>query len=71
MSDIKVDLEEARQVFILLERLQDFMHQPMNYDSQEKIEAFVASLYPDVSDAYYEKVWNWLPMEVQREMEER
>jgi hypothetical protein len=71
MSDIKVSLEEAKELFMLLEKLQDFMHQPMNYDSQEKFEAFVSSIYPEVSDAYYKKVWNWLPKEVQREIEER
>lgn len=71
MSDIKVDLEEVKQVFVLLEKLQDFMHQPMNYDSLEKIQEFVTSIYPELSDAYYRKVWDWLPIEVQKELEER
>ncbi len=71
MSDIKVNLEEAKEVFMLLEKLQDFMHQPMNYDSPEKLKAFVASVYPEVSDAYYKKVWNWLPKTAQKELEDR
>ena len=71
MSNIEIDLEEAKEVFFLLERLQGFLHQPMNFDSSEKIQDFASSIYPEIADAYYKKVWNWLPKDVQKEIEEK
>lgn len=71
MSKIEIDLEEAKEVFLLFERLQEFLHQPMNYDSGEKLEEFVCSIYPDIADAYYKTIWNWLPRDIQKEIEER
>jgi uncharacterized protein YeeX (DUF496 family) len=71
MSKIEIQLEEAKEVFLLLEKLQDFMHQPMNCESKEDFVKFIKSVYPEVRKSYYETVWNWLPEQVQQEIEER
>lgn len=69
---IKVDKEEVVQIFLLLEKLNAFFHQPLNYENDEDIKAFIqGDIYPMISEAYYEIVWNWLPPEIQQEMEER
>ncbi len=69
MSKITVDPEEVEELFDLLEKLNNFFHQSMNFDSQEKVEAFATQIYPEISKAYYETVWEWLPQEVKQEIE--
>lgn len=71
MSTVQVELAEVKEIFLLLEKLQDFMHQPMNFETQDHFQEFVYSVYPEVKDAYYNKVWGWLPEEAQKEIEER
>ena len=48
MTDIKIQLEQAEEVFLLLEKLNKYFHQPLNYNSQEKIEEFASSIYPEI-----------------------
>ena len=71
MAEIQVDLEEAKEVFLLLEKLNDFLHQPMNYETKEQFESFADAIYPDIRKAYYKTVWNWLPKKDQTEIENR
>lgn len=71
MNKIEITLAEAREVFDLLERLNCFFHQPSNYDNLEDIEKFADESYPQIHRLYYDVVWNWLPEEVQKEVEER
>jgi hypothetical protein len=71
VKKIEVQLDEVKEIFLLLEELQRFLHQPMNYQSKEDFEKFVHNIYPDVHKSYYETVWNWLPQDIQSELEER
>jgi len=73
MSEIKVQLEEVKEIYLLLllEKLQNFMHQSTNYESKEDFQSFVSHIYPEIHKSYYETVWNWLPENVQKEIEER
>jgi len=71
MTDIKIQLEQAEEVFLLLEKLNKYFHQPLNYNSQEKIEEFASSIYPEIRTAYYNTVWDWLPEETQEKLENR
>ena len=67
---IEIDLDEVRKVFELIEQLQGFLHQPMNFHSQN-VHKFATRIYPELHEVYYETVWNWLPPEVQKFYEER
>ena len=68
---VKISLEEVRRVFHFLEKANKLMHQPMAYKDPQQVEKFVDDNYPEVRNLYYHVVWNWLPEEVQREIEEQ
>lgn len=73
MSDkIQVDLGEVKQLFSLLEELHEFFHQPMHYENSEEVTNFLQNgTYEKLRMMYYDTVWNWLPPEVQQQMEDR
>jgi hypothetical protein len=70
-THIKVSLQEVRRVFDFLEKANKLMHQPMAFKDPQQVEKFVDDNYREVWDLYYHVVWNWLPDEVQKEIEER
>jgi hypothetical protein len=72
MSDkVEVDLEEIKQVFLFLEDLNAFFHQPMHYETIEDVKEYVDGMYPQLHHLFYHVVWNWLPPTVQNEIEDR
>ena len=72
VNKIEVDEKEVVQIFLLLEKLNSFFHQPLNYQDAEDVKAFIeADVYNMISKSYYDVVWSWLPPHIQREMEER
>ena len=52
--------DEIVEILELLERLNNFFHEPMNFEGSEAAASFAQSVYPEVNKAYYETVWNWL-----------
>jgi hypothetical protein len=68
---IQVPLSEARRIFDLLEKIHHLMHQPMYYKDPMMVEKFADDNYVEIKHLYYKIVWNWLPVDVQREIEER
>jgi hypothetical protein len=71
MKNIEVETIEAREVFLLLEKLNSFLHNENNYQSQEDFKNFAKEIYPEIRKAYYKTTWNWLPKAVQEEIENR
>lgn len=72
MKNVKVKLDEIRDVFECLEGVHDFFHQPENYRSPEQIARFLEDgAYKKIHRLYYEVVWRWLSPEVQQEYENR
>jgi hypothetical protein len=69
-AKIEIDLDEVRKVFELIEQLQSFLHQPMNFHDHN-VHRFVAQIYPDLHEVYCDAAWNWLSPEVQKFYEER
>ena len=63
--------DDLRDLYILLEELNDFFHQPDNYSSVEQVQRFAKKIYPDISKMYYETVWKSLPKDVQEELVNR
>lgn len=63
--------EELKELYLLLEELNEFFHQPENYLSSEKTNEFAKKIYPDINKMYYETVWDSLPKDLQDELENR
>ena len=70
MKQVSVPAHEVERVFRFLERVHHLMHQPMHYKDPEYVEAFAINNYPELKDLYYDIVWNWLPEEVRRDIED-
>ncbi|WP_078130221.1 hypothetical protein [Leptospira alexanderi] len=67
---IQIPLDEVKRVFKFLENVHDLMHQPLSYRNSKLVDNFVNENYPEVKELYYRVVWNWLPKETQKEIEE-
>jgi hypothetical protein len=69
---IEVELSQVKDIFLLLEELNDFFHDPDKYRDQTRVVDYVESgMYSKLHTAYYTTVWNWLPPEVQQQIEDR
>ena len=67
---IEIDLDEARRVFDLLEKMNSLFHQPMKYKDAKAVDAFAEGNYDEIKELYYNVVWEWLPDDVKVEIEE-
>jgi hypothetical protein len=67
---IDVSVAEVRRVFELLDKVNSLFHQPMNYADSEVVKAFARANYKEISDLYYNVVWDWLPDAVKSEIED-
>lgn len=65
-KSIKIDIEEAKKVYTLLEDLNDFFHQEENYSN---IKEFADQNYQRIHECYYKTVWNWLPESIKEDIE--
>jgi hypothetical protein len=70
---VEVSLDEVLRVFHTLENLQQFFHQPLHYPDIREVREFLGNANgganKDIHDLYYGVVWNWLPADVQQEIE--
>lgn len=67
-----VPVSEVLDVFYLLEELNGFLHQPMNYEGCQSLNKFLDSgIYSKLRDAYYDIVPSWLPTEELEKIENR
>jgi len=69
---IQIELSEIKEIFLLLEELNSFFHDPDKYRDQTRVIEYVeGGMYDRLHTAYYTTVWNWLPPAAQEEMENR
>lgn len=66
-----MERSELKQLYLLLEDLNDFFHQLENLKNSGDVERFVTRVYPELRKMYYETVWSWLPKDFQEELENR
>lgn len=66
---VDVSVDEVKRVFNLLEKVNSLFHQPMKYEDPELVKAFAEGNYKEISDLYYNVVWEWLPESVKAEIE--
>jgi hypothetical protein len=67
---IDVSVDEVRRVFDLLDKVNALFHQPLKYDNSEVVKAFAEDNYKEISELYYNVVWEWLPEAVKAEIED-
>jgi hypothetical protein len=68
---VELELDEVKEVFLLLEEMNAFFHQPMHFDDSPQTEEFAGRIYPELHRLFYKVTWNWLPPDVQKEFEDR
>ena len=68
---IPIPVSEIKEVFELLEQMNDLFHQPLNYQNSELMNKFAEDKYPEIRKLYYETVWKWLPEEEKKHYESR
>ena len=66
--EVKIEIDEVKRVFYLLEEMNDLFHQKMKYGDSEYVETFAKKHNAEISQLYYETVWNWLPKDIQDEI---
>ncbi|MBN8454492.1 hypothetical protein [Accumulibacter sp.] len=66
---IKVDLDQVVEIYRLLESLNDFFHEPANYEDTAKLLEFMGKgNYEKIRHGYYAIASNWLPKKVQKKL---
>ena len=72
---VEVSVNEVVQLYLLLEKLNDFFHQPLNYPDVQSLYAFLGNadngVYREIATAYYGVIQTWLPPDALRELMER
>ena len=62
-KDISISANQVRELFALMEEIQDLFHQPMNYENKDTVIKFADKYYPAIHKAYYKTLWDLLPEE--------
>lgn len=62
---IEIDLKDILRIYKLLEEINDFFHQPMNFKDVDK---FAQENYKEISAIYYDVIWNWLPEDIKEDI---
>lgn len=68
ISKVEVDVEEIKRVYLLIEKFNEFLHQPANFS---KVDSFAKDIYPELREVYYRVMWEWLPNDLKDEIEDR
>ncbi len=61
--------DQLIRLYRLMEGLNEFFHQPQNFDDIKKVERAAETLYPEIRTFYYDVIWEWLPVDVMESME--
>ena len=60
----EVDLSDVKKLYSLMEKLNEFFHQPDHYQDAGTVYKFMeGGAYKEIAHAYYHILWNWLPQE--------
>ena len=69
---IEISKDDLMFMYHTFEKLNDFFHQPMNFETKEQLESFLgnkdAGAYHDISKCYYEILWDYLPENIKNEI---
>lgn len=62
-STIKVPVDTVRELYALMEEVNDLFHQPLYYKDGDRVTSFADAYYPSIHKAYYKTLWGLLPKE--------
>jgi len=66
---IEIELDEARRVLDLLEKVNDLFHQPMKFKDTAQVESFANENYQEIKSLYYDVAWDWMPEDVKEDIQ--
>ena len=64
---IEVELNEIIRTYRMMEKLNNFFHQSMNFVNTNE---FAEKNYEEIRTVFYKVIWNWIPPEVQEQLME-
>ncbi len=64
----KVDTERLKH---LMERMNDFFHQPLNFEKKEEVMSFAMKIYPEIQYFYYDLIPRLLDSELSEDVHKR
>ena len=67
---IEITIDEAKRVFRFLEKMNHLLHQPLYYRDSDFVEKFARDNHDEAKELYYKVVWEWLPDDVRKEIED-
>jgi predicted type IV restriction endonuclease len=71
-KNLSIPTEQVLRLYILLEELNRFLHQPSNFERPEAVREWLDNnkIYPELRDVFYKMVWEWLPKSIKAEVED-
>lgn len=70
-KEIAISSEEVMRIFNFIERIHEFMHQPLNYSKLTQVNTFISENCSEAHDLYYKVLRNLLTAEMRAEVEDR
>ena len=64
----RVDTERLKH---LMERMNDFFHQPLNFEKKEEVMSFAMEIYPEIQYFYYDLIPRLLDYELPEDAHKR
>jgi hypothetical protein len=64
----KVDTERLKH---LMERMNDFFYQPLNFEKKEEVMSFAMEIYPEIQYFYYDLIPRLLDSELSEDVDKR
>lgn len=58
IEKVNVSVDEVKRVYGLLEELNSFFHEPMNFKNPKDTAAFATTNYQEIKELYSQVVWN-------------
>lgn len=66
--NVAIRRRDLLDLFLWLEKANEFFHQDLHYEGEKKCGAFVKANYKELHRMYYTVVWDWLPEHMQQEI---
>ncbi len=64
----KVDTERLKH---LMERMNDFFHQPLNFENKEEVMSFAIEIYPEIKYFYYDLIPRLLDSKLSKDIRKK
>lgn len=62
---------DAERLKHLMERMNDFFHQPLNFEKKEEVMSFAMEIYPEIQYFYYDLIPRLLDSKLSKDVHKR